>query len=347
MNNSGFKTGGGRIKYIDTLRGFTMLLVVFEHVRLFALHLPLEVSPFAAFFVAFRMPMFFFISGYIAYKSSNYWSFSSYSSRLLNKAKVQLIPTVVFWSIFVYFQIRPWGFPSGFWFTEVLFEMFVIYYSVAFLLKRINPIVEDFVLIVLGLLLFVFSYKISLFSFSSYLSLYNLGNYFILFTFGLLCRKYNDIFIRFITNKWLLTLSIIIPLINLFAIYGPANVQVTGIYWELTRLINGVLLVCVIFTLFRNSADYWNKNGVVQKCFEFIGRRTLDLYMLHYFLLPSLPELGKYFADGHNYTLEFFVVALITVIVTGCALAISAFLRTSPVLAKYLFGVAQKTALSK
>ena len=63
-----------RIKYIDALRGFTMFLVVLQHIESigFGIH-PYE-SVLGNILVSFRMPMFFFISGYIAYKVSFDWN---------------------------------------------------------------------------------------------------------------------------------------------------------------------------------------------------------------------------------------------------------------------------------
>lgn len=318
-----------------------MLMVIYCHVRLFSFKLSPESSPIGTFFNAVMVHMFFFISGYLAYKKRQ-WSASLYGKEILNKAIMLLVPTVVFWSILVYIQIYPWGFPAGFWFTEVLFELFFIYFSVSFLMRRCKPFTEDILLICICLFMFVFSFKMTSIRFSSNLCLYQLGNYFGAFLLGLFCKKYNDMFVRFISNKLLLTLIVIIPLANLLLIYGSARLPVTGFAWEVVRLIDGMTLSVTIFALFRNNADYWNKSGKLQKCAVFIGRRTLDLYMIHYFFLPSLPIIGEYFSDGRNYTLEFLVVATLTLVITGCSLAISAFLRTSPILAKYLFGMSPK-----
>lgn len=62
-----------RIEWIDALRGFTMILVVFSHVELFTFELdpPLFVNEV---FISFRMPLFFFISGFIGYKANVVWN---------------------------------------------------------------------------------------------------------------------------------------------------------------------------------------------------------------------------------------------------------------------------------
>lgn len=334
--------GGERINYIDVLRGLSMLMVIYCHVRLFSLKQSPGSSPIGTFFSTVMVHLFFFISGYLAYKKGRQWSATTYGKEVYSKAVMLLIPTVVFWAILVYFQIYPWEFPAGFWFTEVLFEMFFLYLTVAFIMRGCKPVVEDIVLISICLVMFVFSFKMTSIPFSSNLCLYQLGNYFGAFLLGLFCKKYNDLFVRFISNKWLLTLTIIIPLANLFLMYGPAKLPVTGFTWEVVRLINGMILSIAIFALFRNNAEYWNKTGKLQKYAVFIGRRTLDLYMIHYFFLPTMPILGNYFSNGQNYTIEFIVVAILTIAIVSCSLAVSAFLRTSPILSKYLFGVSSK-----
>ena len=53
-----------RIQYIDALRGFTMILVVFYHVSQFCWHVCGKGISIQDFLVQVRMPMFFFISGY-------------------------------------------------------------------------------------------------------------------------------------------------------------------------------------------------------------------------------------------------------------------------------------------
>ena len=127
-----------RIKYIDALRGFTMLLVVFCHVESIGFRINPYDSVVGNILVSFRMPMFFFISGYIAYKSTIIWDKETYGRNMRKKAMVQLIPTFFFFSLFT---LSHHGNPvssflngglGGYWFTLVLFEMFVLYYTLSF-----------------------------------------------------------------------------------------------------------------------------------------------------------------------------------------------------------------------
>ena len=59
-----------RIEYIDALRGLTMILVVIAHINSYTFKAEnvFEYTSLTGFLSLFRMPLFFFVSGYIAYK---------------------------------------------------------------------------------------------------------------------------------------------------------------------------------------------------------------------------------------------------------------------------------------
>ena len=60
-----------RIEYIDALRGFTMVLVVLGHIELISFCE--QTFLYTPYYKFFRMPLFFFISGYIAFRSKKVW----------------------------------------------------------------------------------------------------------------------------------------------------------------------------------------------------------------------------------------------------------------------------------
>ena len=53
----------GRLGYIDAMRGFCMVLVVYWHLSMFGAS-DLALNPL---FFSFQLPLFFFISGFFAY----------------------------------------------------------------------------------------------------------------------------------------------------------------------------------------------------------------------------------------------------------------------------------------
>ena len=65
-----------RLVYIDCLRGFSMIFVLYQHLLTFSLDVP--PSWFADIVRSFRMPLFFFISGFVSYKALFDWNLQNF-----------------------------------------------------------------------------------------------------------------------------------------------------------------------------------------------------------------------------------------------------------------------------
>ena len=91
-----------RIEYIDAMRGFTMLLVVAHHVAAFCLGIGDYVPSIHPVLCEFRMPLFFFISGFVLYKEEAIWN-ASYATKflLVKKFPAQIITTSIFFFVFL------------------------------------------------------------------------------------------------------------------------------------------------------------------------------------------------------------------------------------------------------
>ena len=60
-----------RLEYIDALRGFIMIIIIYWHINYFSfdiLKVINDVNSFENIFLPFGMPLFFFISGLFAYR---------------------------------------------------------------------------------------------------------------------------------------------------------------------------------------------------------------------------------------------------------------------------------------
>ena len=125
-----------RIEYIDAMRGFTMILVIYSHVCIFC---------FKEYFIAFndvlfllRMPCFFMISGWLFYKASRVWDKTTIRQVIHDKFMVQIIPTFIFLALHersnFFHQLG--AVKGGYWFTFALFIFFVIYILSTLLFRR-------------------------------------------------------------------------------------------------------------------------------------------------------------------------------------------------------------------
>ena len=120
----------------------------------------------------------------------------------------------------------------------------------------------------------------------------------------------------------------------------------------------------MIFTLFRylskaiggrdSGNPIFSLINHISRCLKFIGTRTLDIYLLHYFFLPRfISHLTLFPTDGRlpvafhpspftSHLSQFLIALPIALLVTAVCLAVSYVIRLSPFLAHYLFGVQKK-----
>ena len=97
------------------------------------------------------------------------------------------------------------------------------------------------------------------------------------------------------------------------------------------------MLIVVMY--FRNHQNLFTQQTRIGRGLQYIGVRTLDVYLLHFLLLPKLPEVGKWLNDHHpNFVIDIVLAVGMGIIVIAFCLLISEILRMSPFLKKYLFG---------
>ena len=112
-----------RIAYIDAMRGFTMILVVYSHVCNYCLGD--KWMGWNDVFFLFRLPCFFFISGWLFEQVGRQWDRVSIMSTIQHKFMVQIVPTVIFLLLLApppLFISKLGATKGGYWFTFALFE---------------------------------------------------------------------------------------------------------------------------------------------------------------------------------------------------------------------------------
>ena len=332
-------SGTERIGYIDALRGFTMFLVVFMHVGDWCFNPP--EGSFHDIFKLVRMPMFFLISGFVLYKAGVVWNTQHLVKFFKKKIPVQLISPLVFY--IVYLHVNKIGLidglfdgpKHGYWFTFVLFEYFVFYAIVRFFVRNWWG---DVILVILGICMYPFSWPaikdalpisndiLDFFSFQHW-------HYFIFFVLGTLTRKYFDTVQRWLDSKWLLACCILfffleIPFFDLLHIDG----NIMGFPMSLTGLV-------ILFSFFRQKQRLFSHETRVGRVFQYVGRRTLDIYLIHYFLVPvNMHDVVTVFQDHSMPIIEGSVSCVIAMLIIAMSLLIGNIIRLSPFLAHWVFG---------
>ncbi len=347
-------TSAKRIEYIDALRGIAMLLVLYFHIPSYCLGN--AYIGFNDILEWVRMPLFFFISGFVFYKADRIWDSGTIIEILKKKFMVQIIPMAVFMTLFLllFGYMEPSSFGSdkkGYWYTFVLFEYFVLYIGAEALFNKKKTIKGE-----IYVFLSILFLSIASFYYAKYYTNYSeeLGNWktilgflsfvkirhFIFFWFGTIVKKYFTEFIS-ITDKYSIVATI--GCIFIAMILFPAVYHTPGLEYP-AFMISGFASTVFFFTLFRKNEQLFTKDKWFGKSLQFIGRRTLDIYLIHYFFLPyhCLQGFGAWLIEYNNKCLEVIVILILSLCVLAISLIASSIIRLSPFLAHYLFGAKVK-----
>lgn len=329
-----------RIGYIDALRGFTMFLVVFMHVGTVCWGIVGKGISFHDYLSLVRMPMFFFISGFVLYKPDVVWNVGHIVRFFKKKIPVQLLAPLVFFIVYLHIDHIPLinglmeKHKYGYWFTLALLEYFVIYAFVRFLIRRSW---YKIVLVVIGIVLFFLCRPTMTTGNQTMDNLCNLlsvpqWRYFIFLVLGALTREHFDTVQRWLDGKWLLLVSIaFFFLVNAFNDVLPAKEIPVKLLLSFTGLV-------VLFSFFRKKQALFSQETRLGRTMQYVGRRTLDVYLIHYFLLPRNLSIFTVFTDHPMPIIETTVSTLIAILIIAMCLLIGNIIRLSPKLGHWFFG---------
>ncbi|MBR1769136.1 MAG: acyltransferase [Bacteroidales bacterium] len=336
-----------RIEYIDALRGFTIILVVMYHVSItyFGAHFdsPELIHTYNYYFLQFRMPLFFFVAGLVFFKPMDYWTKENRTLFFKKKFKVQLLSPFIFFVLYCYTfhlsvtkGLMQWN-KEGYWFTYVLMIFFSFWFLFTSIINKlkVKDKTKDILLIIVALAIYCASLEQRKTVIVSILSLVE-WNFFLFFVLGAMVRKYYSQFTSLILEKKFITLAVaLFFLFNIFS--SPITRTFSHILFPLVTSLAGVTLV---FALFYKNRDFFKKDDTLSNSLKFIGKRTLDIYLIHYFFLQTqLPDFFNFFNDCHVPLVEFCCTFIVAIVIIAFSLAISSVIRLSNPLASFLFGV--------
>lgn len=342
------QTQRNRIGYIDAMRGMAMILVVYFHIAAYGFG-SYELG-YNDIIERFRMPTFFFISGWLFYKAGRIWNEKTIRSIIRKKFMVQIIPTAIFMLLYLMMfnllDISSFGSDKkGYWFTIVLFEYFVIYILAEALFNRQDTFMGE-----IRVMIFILIISITAFYYAKYYTKYaaELGiwkdilgflsfvkiRHIIFFWFGTFARRHFERFVQ-LTNHPYVT-AIMIGFFTAIIVW-PMLLSTEGIEY-IAYVLAGISGTVICFTFFRIHEKHFSNNTWYGRCLQLIGRRTLDIYLIHYFVLPYNLVQPNVWLQSHHNTLFVPIALILSLWVVAISLLISNILRISPLLSKYLFG---------
>ena len=316
---------------LDVIKGFAILLVVFGHAIQINLN-DFDENLIFRLIYSFHMPLFMFVSGYIASKTK------IFDLHLIKKKFFTLVIPFLVWYLISYFvksdfnNTNIFGYimnlikspDNGLWFLWILFLNFCVL-TLVIKLQSYNKILP---IILINPLLFIIGHKVDI------LGAKLLAWYFVFFLAGFLISKNKKLFEAYFKSAFIFSI-IIFPVFILFwhRTDGPLflstiNISQASIIGKAIRLaynyVVAFLAISIVFYVIK-SIDILKQN----KTLIYLGGITLDIYILHFYFLFGL-------GSGIVRIVTTFVFALF------CSITFSYFIRKSRKATSLLFGIGIK-----
>lgn len=286
---------------------------------------------------SFNMPLFFFISGYLAFKDNAVGKLDELK-KIVNKFLFLVIPAVAFYC-FSKFQEQVWGCFSfineGFgkyWFTFTLFEIFLIYYVVNWMSKS-----KRVLCVLLALLSIVGVGYLSLFSqFEiAFLDFNHLAKYFQFFTLGVFAKMFAQQYDKLISNEYLKSIALIGFFGLLFLLY---KFEMPSIIFHFLRdIVLRYLGLYVVISFFYCNQGTFNKETRLNSLIMKIGQNSLAIYLLQYFFMPDFLTFPVWL-QGLDWLSTYAISFAYTIFITAMCMIFIELLSNSVFVKRYLLG---------
>lgn len=331
-----------------------MIMVVFSHVLLFSFGRQ-SVPSFNSLFSIIMLPLFFFISGFLMnhrFRDDGKELFPF----IKKKFNSVVIPTIIFQSLFaiIFFggaMLWVEKSKSGFWFTYTLFFFFLFFSVGDFLLSRVF---KEKQMLWAGVVAACMVYAFSKFSLSPscpwadspvshFFGFANL-QFYIFFYFGIVVGHRREAFFKlFDDSKSMAVLIVVSVLLFVLLLVPSVRDSFIGICgfsaFSVVKSIFAFVGIMMIFCFFRRYERSFSKSTYVGWSLQYIGSRTLDIYLLHLFFIRfDLNMVGDFLSLHGNPILELVLGLAYSLLIIGICSVISNLLRCSDALAKLLFG---------
>lgn len=332
-----------RITYVDAMRGLAMVMVVISH----CCDGCFSYKPIYNTIInhALQIPLFFFISGFFAPRLTQHNFLTATSEKLRYLVVPALLMLGLFCWIFGidFIEAMFMSMKDGYWFTLVLFGYIVIFYTADNLVHALRLsgkgsavfhllVALTVSYIALGSDRFDYSYPIlSLLSIKEYFSY----SYFIL---GMLMFKHRKPIFNLLNNNNIIGGCILLTIIfqTAMTLYGT---QTLGYGAGLAILCLRTVELTIIWFIFHKYSTLCATSRF-GNILSLIGRRSLDVYFIHYFFLPShLQTWGAYFAEINAPFIAYLCAIILSIPLIAASLGTGCILRLSPFTGELLLGV--------
>ena len=322
--------------HIDQLKGLAILLMVMGHALAWSYNdysflnnqlctMTTEQSNASIVWkiiYSFHMPLLFFVSGFLFFKTENIESFGTKIKKRINRLLIPYLTT----GIFVYF-LRGY---FGYWFFITLFALNLIVFFELFVLSKVqNKLWVDIVSRIVVVIIIAVAVKLTKNYLPKSLSHFaSLPSYYIVFMFGYMVHKYK-ILEAFCKNQ-IVSLLCFITYIVMMVLSN--NYEINGRLLLLTP----ICAIVFLYNLFNGFEIKWLG--------EIVGKNSMEIYVFHLFFVASFQEVGQYILHINSLPLSITIQLTYSIVISAIAvifsLATARVLKSNKYLA-FLFGFKQ------
>lgn len=316
-----------RLTYLDQMKGVAILFVVIGHVLLFSLGNTDKLV--FSMLTIFHMPVFFFISGFLAYKVLP--NMKAVGNRLWQKGHALLFPYIVFAGLYCLFSGKDYvkllmGGGAEYWFLWTLFilSVFFILYE-QFVGKIRNAYLYVGAWLLPYALLIVVQHRYGEVG-GGILSINQLVAYYRIYLIGYLCKKYVRLNDFLFENKYV------------YAVCGIAFFA--RWYWagSANMLVSFAGIMGAIIILRNFFVDHANSDSKAMSLLTYLGQKSLNIYVLQYFFLANLSFLTPYVSNEYGFIWNLMLAAVFTIPITAASLFVGAIIERNELLNWIMFG---------
>lgn len=293
--------GHARIQYIDTMKAWAILCVVMGHVLTFNLYGNDNHSLLFGLIYSFHLPLFALSSGFV-----------TDISKFNFKRRIKIVyPLLLFGLSFTYFIGKNYSYffldemKCGYWWLW----MMAIFYVCLHIMQRFK------IRVILGFVAFEILFQLLSrclpYTYEAIFCLRSCADLWPWLCSGMLLKEHG--WIRCFNLKWYLILAL--SVLWIFSYFINSAFSIKGYHYVVS--ISGVIFFTSLFCSLSNRCNF--KMGGV------IGRCTLQIYVLHYFLIRFLPlkHIGEYLKEYNLWIFDFIICPIIAFLVCWLCVMLS------------------------
>lgn len=288
-----------RIEYIDSMRGLAMFMVIIYHISYGCFHSDNLITKVIN--VQLQLPLFFFISGFFADKMSG----KNWGKVIVEKFSYLVVPAMIVMALYCW--VMDYDFieglqkrlKEGYWFTLVLFEFIMIYLltdSLSRVLKLSSFWKKSLHLIVGVVLIYIASFSEKYNARFPIINTFTIGEFghYIYFVLGTILFTVRELITKSLNYKYLWGGVICLYIVaDVFRYkYGFAMFQLGAMVSVTILIFLGLMMIWGAFICYGELSN----GNICSRFLQLVGRRSLDVYFIHYFILPiNMNFVGNFF----------------------------------------------------